>query len=160
MSLRTKNPQHLSGKLVPVFRHFQSKSVLPCVQMEPPEFQLVLIASHPVLGHPWKDEPGSVLFASSLQVFIDIAKLFLFRCKNWYFLLSSFRRFLSAQFFSLSRWRAAQPPNLSATHLNFVPPVNLISVHSVLFSMSLITILKRIGPSIDHWGIPLVIACS
>lgn len=36
-------------------------------------FQCVLIASHPVTGHHL-DEPRSVLFASSIQVFKDINK--------------------------------------------------------------------------------------
>lgn len=156
-SLRTKNPQYPSGKLVPEFSYFQNKHVLPCVQIEPPEFQFVLIISHPVVGHPLK-ESGSVLFASSLQAFTDIAKLFLLRWKNWYFLLSSLMRFLSAQFFSL--WKAAQTSNLSTTPLNFVLSVNLISVHSVMFPMSLIKILKRISLSIDHRGTLLVMASN
>lgn len=98
--------------------------------------------------------------ASSLQAFTDIAKLFPLKYKNLYFLLSSFMRFLSAQFFSLSSWKAAQPHNLPATPLNFVPSMNWISVHSVLFSMSLIKILKRISCGIDHWGTPLVMTSS
>jgi len=65
---------NLSGQPVPVLGHPDSKKVFPDVQRQPPVFQLVPIASGPGTRHHWK-EPGSVLFALSLQVFIYIDKI-------------------------------------------------------------------------------------
>ncbi|KAK4829959.1 hypothetical protein QYF61_008090 [Mycteria americana] len=50
------------------------KEVFPDVQAALPVFQVVPIASCPLTGHYWK-EPGSVLFKSSLQVFIHMHKI-------------------------------------------------------------------------------------
>ena len=54
-------------------RSLSQGKVFPDVQREPPVLQLVPIVPGPVTGHHWK-EPGSVLFASSLQVFKNIDK--------------------------------------------------------------------------------------
>ena len=70
--------RNLSGQPVPVLSHPHSKKVLPAVLREPPVFQSVPAASGPVTGHHWK-EPGSVLFAPSLQVFMYIDKISLSR---------------------------------------------------------------------------------
>ena len=64
---------NLSGQLVPVRGQPHSEKVFPDVQREPPLFQCVPGASGPVTGHHWK-EPGSILFAPFLQVFISIEK--------------------------------------------------------------------------------------
>ena len=45
---------NLSGQPVPVLTHPHSKTVFPDVQMEPPVFQLVPIASVPVNWEPLK----------------------------------------------------------------------------------------------------------
>ena len=57
----TEKPSHLS--------HPHSKKVFPDVQRKPPVLLFVPIVSGPVTGHRW-EEPGSVLFAPSLQVLI------------------------------------------------------------------------------------------
>jgi len=59
---------------VPVLSHPHSEKMFPDVQREPPVFQLVLIASGPVPGHH-REEPGSALFAPSLQVFMYIDEI-------------------------------------------------------------------------------------
>jgi len=50
------------------------KIVFDDVQREPSVFQFVPIASGPVTAHRGK-EPGSVFFAPSLQVFVQIKKI-------------------------------------------------------------------------------------
>jgi len=65
---------HESGQPVPVLSHPHSDKVFPIVQREPPVFQSVSIASGPVTGHHL-EEPGSVLFAPSLQVCIHVDKI-------------------------------------------------------------------------------------
>lgn len=50
--------------------------MLPVVKSEPPGIQIVAVASCPPSGSHWKD-PGSVLFALSLQVFIDFGEILL-----------------------------------------------------------------------------------
>ena len=56
---------------MPVFSHPHSERVFPDIQRGFPVFQFVPIASSPVTGHHWK-EPGCILFASSLKVFIHV----------------------------------------------------------------------------------------
>ena len=58
---------------MPVLGHPHSKKSVSWSSV-PPMFQFVPIASGPVAGHHWK-EPGSISFAPSLQVFIDIEKI-------------------------------------------------------------------------------------
>jgi len=65
---------NLSGQPVPQPRHPHSEKVFPDVQTEPSAFQLLPIASGPVPRHD-QDEPGSVLFAPSFQVFIYIKNI-------------------------------------------------------------------------------------
>ena len=65
---------NLPGQPVPVLSHSHCKKVFPDVQREPPVFQVVPIASGPVAGHHW-EEPGSVFFAPSWQVFISIDEI-------------------------------------------------------------------------------------
>lgn len=48
--------------------------MLPGIWTEPPESQFVHFAFCPGTGHHWK-EPGSFLFATSLQVLIDIYEI-------------------------------------------------------------------------------------
>ena len=62
------------GKPLPVLGHPHREKAFPDVQMEAPLFQLVSIVSCHVTGHHYK-EPGSVLFALSLQVFVYIGKI-------------------------------------------------------------------------------------
>lgn len=50
---------------------FTQKCLFSGVQTAPPVFQIVPTASCPVGGHYWKD-PGSVLFASFPQIFVQI----------------------------------------------------------------------------------------
>lgn len=64
----------LSGQPVPVLHHLHSMEVLPGVWLGPPVFQLVPGAVCPGAGHHWK-EPGSVLFAPSLLVFVHVDKI-------------------------------------------------------------------------------------
>jgi len=64
----------LPGKPIPVLGHSHSKDVFPDVQMAPPVFQFVPVASGPVTRHHWK-EPGPVVFAPSLQLFLDIGEI-------------------------------------------------------------------------------------
>jgi len=58
------------GQPVLVLRHRHSEKGFPDVQREPLVFWFLAIATGPVTGHHW-EEPGSVLFAPSLQVFIQ-----------------------------------------------------------------------------------------
>lgn len=57
-----------------MLRRLQSTEVLPGIWTEPPESQFVHFAFCPGTGHHWK-EPGSFLFATSLQVLIDIYEI-------------------------------------------------------------------------------------
>lgn len=59
-----------SGQPVLVLCHSHSTEVLPDGWREPSVFQFVPVASWPGTEHHWK-EPGSVLFAPSLQLLID-----------------------------------------------------------------------------------------
>ena len=59
---------------MPMLSHPYSKKAFPNVQKEPPVLQFVPIASGSVTGNQWK-EPGSILFAPSIQVFIFINKI-------------------------------------------------------------------------------------
>jgi len=65
---------HRSGQPVPALGHPDSKKVFPDVQRAPPVLLFVPTASGPVPGHQCK-EPGSILPAPSLQIFIHIDKL-------------------------------------------------------------------------------------
>ena len=65
---------NLSGHPVLVVSHPHSEKKIPYVQRDPPVFPWVPIASCPVTGYHWK-EPGSILFAPSLQVFVYIGKI-------------------------------------------------------------------------------------
>lgn len=57
-----------------------------------------------------------------------------------------------AHYLSLSRlWMTSYPSGVSTA------PHNLLRVHSNSLSMSLIKILKSIGPSTDPWGTPPII---
>lgn len=59
---------------VPMLCHLHSKKVLPSIQSEHPVLQFVPIISCPGNEYHWK-ELGSVLCASSLQVFVRIDKI-------------------------------------------------------------------------------------
>lgn len=65
---------NLSGKTVWVLCHLHSAEGLPDAQSELPVFQSVPIASCSGTGHHWR-EPGSVLFAPSLQLFMGTDKI-------------------------------------------------------------------------------------
>ena len=67
-------PHNLLGQPVPALSQPYSEKVFPHVQREPPVFQFVPIASGPVTAYHWK-EPGSIFFATSLQVFLYIDKI-------------------------------------------------------------------------------------
>lgn len=60
----------LSEQPVPVLGHSPSKKPFPDIQMEPPVFQFVPIASGPVTGCHWR-EPVSVFFAPTLQGWLN-----------------------------------------------------------------------------------------
>ena len=51
---------------------------------------------------------------------------------------------------------AAQPSGVSATPPSFVSSANLLQVHSIPSSLSLMSKLNKTGPSTDPWGTPLV----
>ena len=69
ISLRMETPQPPWATYSSPWSPSQQKSV----SWEPPVFHLVPIVPGPVTGHHW-NEPGSVFFASSLQVLIYINK--------------------------------------------------------------------------------------
>ena len=66
-------------------------------------------------------------------------------------LVLKFIRFLVAHFCSLARslWMAEHPPGLLTTPPSFISSANLLRVHPVLSSSSLMKGLKGIGPSVD-----------
>lgn len=66
----------LNGQHVPVLCHPHSDKVISNVQREPPMFQVLPIASCPIVEYHWA-EPGSVLFTCSLQVFPFIDEILL-----------------------------------------------------------------------------------
>jgi len=70
-----ETPQPLWGTCASAWSPSQQKSV-PDVQREPPVFQFVPIASGPATGHH-PEEPGTVLFAPSLQLFMHIDEMLL-----------------------------------------------------------------------------------
>ena len=72
--LQGQRLHNLSGQPVPELSHPHSEKAFPDVRRESSVFQFVLIASGPVTGHHWI-EPGSVLSALSLQVFIYTDKM-------------------------------------------------------------------------------------
>ena len=72
--LQRRRLHNLPGQPVPVLSQPHSKKAIPDVQRDPPVFQFVPIASGPVTGHQWK-EPGSILFAPSLQEFMYTNKV-------------------------------------------------------------------------------------
>jgi len=80
--------------------------------------------------------------------------LFLPRCRTLHLPLLSFIRFLCAQLSSLSRfrWMAAQPSGVSTTPPSFVSSANLLRVHFVLLSRSLMNELNKTGPSTEAWS--------
>ena len=59
---------------VPVLGQPHRSKLFPDLHREPPMFQVGPIASRPGTGHHW-EEPGSVLFPRSLQVFVHIEKI-------------------------------------------------------------------------------------
>ena len=61
---------HLPGHPVPVLSHLDSEKMFPDAQREPPVFQLVPIASGPVIG------PGSRIFTPCPQAFMYIEKIY------------------------------------------------------------------------------------
>lgn len=77
--------------------------------------------------------------------------LFFPRCMILQFPLLNTMMFLSAHFFSLLMM-AAWPSGVSATPSSWVSPANLLKVHSVQSSSSLMKMLHWTGPSIDPWG--------
>ena len=71
-----------------------------------------------------------------------------------YISLLNFTRFLSAHFSTLWRslWTAVQPPGVSASPPNCVSSfANLLRVHAVLPSRSLMKMFHSICPSVDPW---------
>ncbi|XP_068788224.1 uncharacterized protein [Struthio camelus] len=83
--------------------------------------------------------------------------LFLPRCRTLHLPLLNFRRVLSAQLSSLSRslGMAAQSSGVSAPPPSSVSAANLLRVHSVPSSRSLMNTLNKSGPRTDPWGTPL-----
>ena len=55
-----------------------------------------------------------------------------------------------------SLWMASHPSGVSTTPHSLVSSAHLLRVHSTPLSMSSTKTLKRIGPSTDPWGTPLV----
>ena len=84
--------------------------------------------------------------------------LFFPRCRTLHISLLNFMKFLSAHFSSLSRslWMAAQLCGVLVTCPSFVSSANLVRLHSVPSSRSLMKVLNRTGPSIYSWG-PLLV---
>jgi len=71
---RWRRLHNLSGQPIPVVGHPHNEKVFPDARKEPAVFQTVPTASCPVTGNHWK-ALGSLLFALSLQVFIDTDKI-------------------------------------------------------------------------------------
>ena len=75
-------------------------------------------------------------------------------CRTLHLALLNFLRFTWAHSSSLSRslWMASLPSSKSIASLSLVSFANLLRMHSIPVSMSLIKILNSIGCSIDPWG--------
>ncbi|KAK4822069.1 hypothetical protein QYF61_009330 [Mycteria americana] len=79
-------------------------------------------------------------------------------CRTLHLPLLDLMRFTQAHFSSLSRslWMTSRPSAVSTAPLSLVSSANLLRVHSISLSMSLMRILNRTGPSTDSRGTPLV----
>ena len=83
--------------------------------------------------------------------------LFLPKFRTLHLPLLNLMRFFSAQLSSVCRshWMAAQPSGVPAPPPSFVSLANLLRVHSVPSSRSVMNKLNNTGPSTDPWGPPL-----
>jgi len=80
------------------------------------------------------------------------------RCNSLYFALSYLIRFLLAHFSNLSRslWMTSLPSVVSTALLTLVSSANLLRLHLIPHSVSLIKRLKSTNSKTDPWGTPLV----
>ncbi|KAK4810857.1 hypothetical protein QYF61_008829 [Mycteria americana] len=73
------------------------------------------------------------------------------RCRTLHLALLNLMRFTQAHFSSLPRslWMTSRPSGVSTAPLSLVSSANLLRVHSISLSMSLMKILNSTGPSTD-----------
>lgn len=106
---------------------------------------------HCFLSCCW-EEPGFLFYIVLHQLFctlITSLSLPFSRCRNLHFSLLNFKRLLSAQFSSLLRplQITAQLSAVSSTHPRFVLYTDLLRVHTVPSSTSLMRMSHSTGPS-------------
>ncbi|KAK4818489.1 hypothetical protein QYF61_014219 [Mycteria americana] len=81
------------------------------------------------------------------------------RCRTLHLALLNLMRFTQAHFSSLSRslWMTSRSSSVSTAPLSLVSSANLLRVHSILLSMSLMKILNSTGPTIVHYPLDATI---
>ncbi|KAK4813629.1 hypothetical protein QYF61_014389, partial [Mycteria americana] len=81
------------------------------------------------------------------------------RCRTLHLALLNLMRFTQAHFSSLSRslWMTSRPSDLSTAPLSLVSSANLLSVHLISLSMSLMKTLNSTGPTIDRYPLDATI---
>jgi len=97
----------------------------------------------------------SVSSSPSLYTYLGLLRP---KCNTLRLALLNLTRFLCAHFLSKSMflWMASLSSTVSAAPLIVVSSANLLRVHSILLSMSVIKMLKRSNPSTDPWETPHV----
>ncbi|KAK4827087.1 LOW QUALITY PROTEIN: hypothetical protein QYF61_014189 [Mycteria americana] len=80
-------------------------------------------------------------------------------CRTLHLALLNLMRFTQAHFSSLSRslWMVSHPSDVSTAPLSLMSSANLLRVHSIPLSMSLMKILNSTGPTIDHYPLDATI---
>ena len=95
--------------------------------------------------------------SSCLYTYLGLHQL---KCSILYLPLLNLIRLLWIHFSSLLRflWKASLLSIVSTAPLRLVSPTNLLRVHSIPLSRSLINMLRSTGPMMDPWGTGLVIS--
>ncbi|KAK4810863.1 hypothetical protein QYF61_008835 [Mycteria americana] len=81
------------------------------------------------------------------------------RCRTLHLALLNLMRFTQAHFSSLPRslWMTSRPSGVSTAPLSLVSSANLLRVHSISLSMSLMKILNSTGPTVDRYPLDATI---
>jgi len=116
-----------------------------------------LMATFSAIGTPKSFSAGllSISSSSSLYWYRGLPWP---RCRTLQLAFLNLMRFMQAHFFSCFRslWMASYPSGMSTASLILASPANLVRVHSISLSRSLMKIFNSIGHSTDPWGTPLV----
>ncbi|KAK4827132.1 hypothetical protein QYF61_014526 [Mycteria americana] len=134
------------------------EEIFPNIQSKPPLAQLEAISSRPITCY-LGEETDPHLSTTSFQRCMGLLWP---KCRTLHLALLNLIQLTSAHPSSLSRslCRAFLASSRSTLPHNLVSSANLLRVHSIPSSRSLIKILNRTGPNTEPWGTPLVIGCQ